>query len=429
MNLHLFDIIYLSTNILGVYVLFKMMSIFFEREDTDKKIEIFSYLIYYILTSTIYLVTKTPIVMIVTNLLLFFLLTYNYKAKTSKRIVAKILIYLFLACIETFVVFMVGYIKTPIWSRNQVDSIFGLIAVKFISYIFAVGMSKFREIKTNLIIPASYWLGIIIIPIASLFLLIIIPSSAQLSQASLVLIISIIFLINFVVFYLYDTIIGVLTDNTMKIFFEQQSKYYEKQFDLIRSNIVTTNKLKHDIKNHVLMLTSLYEDGNIESSKEYCNEILSTLETTHEYISSSNTIVNSIVNFKLKEASTHNTEITAEANIPQKIGISNFDLTTILGNLFDNAVTGLKTIQKNRKLIFKINYSKGRLIIQISNTFDGHVKEIKGQIYTTKKDKKHHGIGINSIKDILEKYNGEMDIEYTKELFTVTILIYTNKKI
>lgn len=72
----------------------------------------------------------------------------------------------------------------------------------------------------------------------------------------------------------------------------------------------------------------------------------------------------------------------------------------------------------------KIKYTKGRLIITISNSFDGTVLENKGMMVTRKQDKENHGLGLKSVKTTIVKYNGAMSTHYTKHQFTVKILMY-----
>lgn len=46
--------------------------------------------------------------------------------------------------------------------------------------------------------------------------------------------------------------------------------------------------------------------------------------------------------------------------------------------------------------------------------------------YTSKKEKDEHGWGIESVKQIVRKYNGEIDFKYDKDFFEVEIIISDN---
>lgn len=37
-----------------------------------------------------------------------------------------------------------------------------------------------------------------------------------------------------------------------------------------------------------------------------------------------------------------------------------------------------------------------------------------------------HGIGLNSVKDVVEKYNGEFKTEYDDREFCIRIILYTD---
>ena len=56
--------------------------------------------------------------------------------------------------------------------------------------------------------------------------------------------------------------------------------------------------------------------------------------------------------------------------------------------------------------------------------YDYYEKNTK--FYTSKKEKDEHGWGIESVKQIVRKYNGEIDFKYDKDFFEVEIIISDN---
>ena len=100
------------------------------------------------------------------------------------------------------------------------------------------------------------------------------------------------------------------------------------------------------------------------------------------------------------------------------------DISTILTNLLDNAVSALKNIKRDKKLNIKIVYRKGMLIISIDNTYDGVVLYENGEIVTTKKDKNVHGKGLINIRKTAEKYNGLLKLSHNENVFTSEVLLY-----
>jgi hypothetical protein len=82
-NLNFF---YIITNIFDVYIIFKFMSVFFNRKDANRKVEIISYALYYFIFTSLYLFLNIPIITLISNIVLLFIVSFNYKTSLrSKR--------------------------------------------------------------------------------------------------------------------------------------------------------------------------------------------------------------------------------------------------------------------------------------------------------------------------------------------------------
>lgn len=53
-----------------------------------------------------------------------------------------------------------------------------------------------------------------------------------------------------------------------------------------------------------------------------------------------------------------------------------------------------------------------------------NVNLVRGNLLTTKKDKKGHGLGLESVKKVLSKYNGVLQINCDKGGFIVEEVLY-----
>lgn len=137
---------------------------------------------------------------------------------------------------------------------------------------------------------------------------------------------------------------------------------------------------------------------------------------------SNNFIIDSIINFKLAVLKDTDTKINLDINVSQNINILAYDLTIILGNLLDNAVTAvLKSEDKKLDLIMSCNM--GNLIILMDNSFNGDLIIENNKFKTTKPFKYGHGMGFNNISKVLENYGGEIRIEHTNNTFSVAVII------
>ncbi len=86
------------------------------------------------------------------------------------------------------------------------------------------------------------------------------------------------------------------------------------------------------------------------------------------------------------------------------------DLSICLGNLLDNAIEAVAEIQKEKIIKVKLKADKGNLFINVTNPYLTAKKE-KGKYLSHKTDSGEHGFGLMIVKQITEKYKGQMQIQ------------------
>ncbi len=90
--------------------------------------------------------------------------------------------------------------------------------------------------------------------------------------------------------------------------------------------------------------------------------------------------------------------------------IADIDMYVILENLIDNA---MEASLKNRQTgdICDDMQDRRSLSFNIGNSVMNGIKEINTDTQTTKEDSRKHGYGLKKIKDVVDKYNGEISYE------------------
>lgn len=99
------------------------------------------------------------------------------------------------------------------------------------------------------------------------------------------------------------------------------------------------------------------------------------------------------------------------------------DLTVLFGNLLENACEGCMTVPEDIRQIRlrgeMLNH--GSYVFTIDNTFSGTVQIVKGQYLSSKHQ--GNGIGIQSVRNIVDNYNGLAKFETTDNMFCVSIVL------
>ena len=100
------------------------------------------------------------------------------------------------------------------------------------------------------------------------------------------------------------------------------------------------------------------------------------------------------------------------------------DLCVLIGNLLDNAIEA--TIKAEIKEIsFNLTQKNNYIVLRMKNTTKNSDVKI-GK--STKSDGEHHGIGLNSINDIVDKYDGNMEFELKDGYFDIYLILKNEVK-
>lgn len=420
----LYYIIYILGNLFTTYIIYRFMALFYSEKRTTRIEEIALYFLYFLVTAAIHVFIKIPIISLAANLILFYILTFNYKSSLKKRISTATLILIIVLCIDLISVLATGYFNLEILEKNEFSSIIGSITTRILSFMAMLIMSNFKNIGRGDNISNLYWFSIFAIPIGSLYILITVLIYGNLSPVSMFIFVAVVFLINFTVFYLYDSLSAESEEKSRRMLMEQQNRYYENQLDIMRNSLETTKKMRHDLKNHLTALYALAVEDNNKNLISYLTNITEEISIIDEYSLTGNTVIDSIINFKLRGAKKDNIQVSIDINIPMDIHIKSYDMTIILGNLLDNAIEAVKKLEDNRSINISIKYFKGSIIVNIDNSYDGQVSKKDDRIQTLKDDKENHGLGLDNVQKAVEKYKGTMEIDYDDNRFYISLIIY-----
>lgn len=199
---------------------------------------------------------------------------------------------------------------------------------------------------------------------------------------------------------------------------------YEKQQDMaeeVRRIQEQIRALKHDMKNHTLVILSYLEENRIKEARDYAGEILDKLNKMYTYVNVGNSLLNYIINNKLSRAKERGMEIKAEIENLAFDYMDSVDFSALLNNLLDNAILGASESQ-DKKLEVQIMAKKGFDIITVKNSIDESVL-VKNPEFVSTKEEPGHGYGMKQIRSIVEKYQGSIDIYEKNNMFIVSIML------
>lgn len=216
--------------------------------------------------------------------------------------------------------------------------------------------------------------------------------------------------INVLTYILMKRISEKNIEKTELIIDKMQNELYRTQFEEAKKKYDETNKIRHDMKNHLQCIATLLDDKEYEKADSYVADMIKNkLNFEFKQINTGNRVVDAISNAKLTQCK--NEDILTVANAGSiETSIDDIDMCSLLGNIFDNAIEACRKVDKNKEIHFEINQKKGYINIIMKNSVQNSVIENNPKLQTTKKHKYIHGYGLKSVKSIVEKYNGMMEL-------------------
>ena len=217
--------------------------------------------------------------------------------------------------------------------------------------------------------------------------------------------------------YLADGIHADLERKNLQL----QKNYYEE----LEQNQKQIRKFRHDMNNHLSVVGYLLQKGELQKARDYFDKISVYMQTANRKFCE-NSVVNAVLNAKYNLMTDAKIDGFFHISIDKLLFIDDVSLCTLFANTLDNAIEACQKIEApdRRKLELKCRYTEnGYFSLELINSKINEIVVQKNQYISDKEDKSAHGIGISSIRDIVEKYEGTLDISYDDTSFKVVILI------
>lgn len=357
--------------------------------------------------------------LIISNIFFFLTLYYlsNFNLKQSIVILIKFEILLHIASAIICFLHSLLFSDAQLLYDNAIYQDYKSILVEIITYvIYCLYCNLFKSNTIKNIYLLLFNITILsiclLLSYITLFICYSLPESYVLSA-----IFATIFVLIIICISLYDKFLAVIEENTnyrIKLELDKMEKEYSAQID---DKLKQLHSLRHDMKNHLIILYGYAAKNETDHICAYINRIADDLSLTNTVDSGSH-IVSALIAEKEKIAKSQNIRCDINISTPD-INIDDFSITTIIGNLFDNAIKAASECGHGW-IRFALTQTGSYMNIVIENSYSGNIVESNGEFTSTKSDKLlPHGIGIKNVRKVVSDLNGQIDFSYTDGYFSV----------
>lgn len=211
--------------------------------------------------------------------------------------------------------------------------------------------------------------------------------------------------------------------------------YYSSLSENINDYVELRNDYENDLKEIYEVVGKTYNSEDYKKTEREFDEIVYN-EGREE--KSENIIVKHIKDGIKIQLEDMNCKYEFDFNIPQNIKVEILDLSSLIVNLFDNAIEAVERCIKSDSKKDKENFETSKyhikasgkivkedLVLEFENikSISNKVNKLEDKYITSKQDTSAHGYGMQIIERIAKKYDGEMNVEYSGEWFKNTVVL------
>lgn len=163
-------------------------------------------------------------------------------------------------------------------------------------------------------------------------------------------------------------------------------------------------RYRHEMSNHLLTVSSLLANGEVEKARNLVNEIANAPGVAGD-LSSGNPLVDAVFSQKKAQCREQGIEFSADLVLTEKLPLSDAEISSLLGNLLNNAIEAARQCE-HPFIRTRIYPSREYLCIEVVNRADPGKLRSNPSLATTKGDPELHGIGLKVVREIADRHQG-----------------------
>ncbi|MDO4432629.1 MAG: GHKL domain-containing protein [Aerococcaceae bacterium] len=197
-------------------------------------------------------------------------------------------------------------------------------------------------------------------------------------------------------------------------------------YAMLEQSMAVVNQKYHDLK---YQIQAIRDGMSMEEGQAYLDKVEKEIKFYEAQNRTGNQIVDTVLTGKSIQCQLKEIEITTVVDGTALDFLDAVELTTLLGNMLDNAIESTEKIQdKHQRLIhLVITKTKGFVRIRLENRFEGQLEFVDNLPKTTKRKTDYHGFGLKSIQTIVQQYGGSLEIIEREGWFELSILFPPQK--
>jgi len=418
--------------IIDAIVIYTFFSAVTGGSKLSKKPLFLVYVAYFIASSVSVLTFRNSTVLAGVMLLLILAVSFLYESSLFVKVFTSIIIIVVTILAEMLTGALIAAItkeSVEIVTSNVFYYIEGVLFSKALLLVL-VKIVQYKKLSTYTKISRTLFVPIFALPVSTVLIIYVVSKYAYslVDTASVAWVaVSVVLLVssNILVFYLFEKQLMQDEETKKSTLIQQQLQYQTQYFKELSDKYKLSNKTVHDTKNQLFAISAAISENDIDMAKSKIDELCKNASGGENSIRTGNDALDALINTKYNNNKELNIKFKHNIVIHQKNKIDNIDLCIIVGNALDNAIEACSKIDKSieKEITLKIRQVKDLLAIEMTNPTSENIEKVNGKLVSGKKEKELHGFGMQSMEEIVNKYNGNLSYSQKDGFFSLKIYV------
>ncbi len=197
---------------------------------------------------------------------------------------------------------------------------------------------------------------------------------------------------------------------------EQQEKLQYENYEIQREKYADVMAILHDVEKHIKQMERLYQEKYTDEAAAYAGQINDLLRPLAPFPYTGNPILNCLLSEKKKAARLAGIRFDIEEFSADLRFMRPVDITTLFGNLIDNAMAAAARCKDDPYVILSVRGFHEMVSVRIANGVDREISIKNGEL-------QQKGIGILNIERCVNTYEGSISYTYRHRQLACSILL------
>lgn len=193
-----------------------------------------------------------------------------------------------------------------------------------------------------------------------------------------------------------------------------------RKMELLNEKEQELSVLRHDMRHFLANIHTMAENENTAEICSYVGTLVEGLSKTSIQEYCANSTINIILSDYARRMEEQHIRFEPVVSISSSMRIPDVDITSILSNALENAISAVELLETGRVIELKLTEKGGKLLLWVSNSFAEKPELVDGMPVSRSEG---HGLGTRSISYTAEKLGGNCKFSVTDDRFVLQVII------